>query len=196
MKINNLIDDLQIELTKGGKISKRAARKYIISLLVDSNNDLSNLMQLLEETKFSKKCSICNKIDFVNPCSYCTVNSKNKTVSVFNSYSDLLEIGTKTLDGMESNFVIGDGNKSKKQEVDNLQFKMLENFVDRQGANEIILMFDKNIKSEIISEYIRSYFSSTKLKVSSLAVGISLGSSVEFLDQQTMNVALKNREDN
>ena len=197
MKVKNVLDELRDELSKNGNISKRSASKFIIDIMTNSSYDIETLTELIKMSSMVKKCKLCNKLDYTDICSLCKKNKDEgfETVSVFNSYLDIIELGDKTPDGMRSCFLIGDGNKNKKQSIDSLQLKELESFVSDNGAKEVILFFDKNVKNDIVAKYIRSFFANKNIKVSSLAVGISLGNSVEFLDSFTISQALKNRGD-
>lgn len=194
MKINNFIDDLVGLLVASGKISKRAARKFAIDLMISEkleNEEIANNIKLADTVV---ACPNCNKLDFVSPCNECLHNEKTETVSVFTSHIDALEVGRFSPDGMASVYVLGTGDKNKKLDISNIDFEKLNAFVKKQEAKEVVLMFDKTTKNEVVGDYIKSYFSNSKIKVSTLAVGVSLGTSIEYLDGQTIQLALKNRE--
>ena len=193
MKINNFFLDFEEFLSKKTFVSKRQANKFLLALINNPEN-VRHLIDLLTNIKSISKCKKCNKLTFkAQICEFCTESSSFKTISVFNSYEDLLKIAHNSYDGMQSNFLIGNGNKNKLVNINDINFVQLHDFVLEHQAQEIILMFDKNLKSEILADYIKSFFADTKIKVSTLGIGISLGGSIEFLDESTLDQALKNR---
>lgn len=194
MKVNNFINDFVEQLIASGKISRRAARKFVIDLMISEKLDNDEIAENVKLANTVASCSICNKLDFTSPCQNCILNHKTDTISIFTSHIDAIEVGGFSPDGIESVYVLGTGEKNKRLDVSNIDFDKLNAFVKKQEAKELILMFDKTTKNEVIGDYIKSYFSNSKIKVSTLAVGISLGTSIEYLDGQTIQLALKNRE--
>jgi len=194
--INKIIDDFSDAINKKStSLSKKQIKKLVVKLLNENNNkNIDFLIETLQDIKKINKCNKCNKFSKNKICDFCSYNDKYQTISLFNNYIDLYELGNYTQDGIGSCFMFGDGNKGKLPNLNSLDFEQLKNFIKEKHAKEIILMLDKNVKSEVLSDYIKSFFSNTNIKISNLAVGLSLGSSIEYIDEHTLKTALKNRK--
>jgi recombination protein RecR len=61
------------------------------------------------------------------------------------------------------------------------------------GVDEVILALNPSVEGEITMQYIAKMFENLPVKVTRLASGVPIGSSLEFSDEATLCRALENR---
>jgi len=71
----------------------------------------------------------------------------------------------------------------------------LEARVRRQGVTEVILATNMSVEGEATANYVADLLTPTGVRVTRIAAGIPMGSTLEFLDGMTIGNALRERRD-
>jgi len=77
---------------------------------------------------------------------------------------------------------------------ENLNLPHLKNRVETLGVQEIILALDSTLEGDATSLFLKEQLQNERLKVSRLALGMPLGSSLDFVDEGTLSQALAGRQ--
>ena len=62
-----------------------------------------------------------------------------------------------------------------------------------QGVDEVIIALNPNVESDITAQYLANLIKPLNIKVTKLASGIPLGTSIEYSDNATISRALEGR---
>lgn len=187
-------DELVDSLTEIPGISKKQARKIInYFLTLDRTHLDQNIKNFINKLEKIKKCSICNFWTIEDKCKIClSKNRENKLMIVENSSQIEKFEEWKIFNGKY--YVVPVLFSKKFEQVKNFDFSFLNNYVN--SFDEIIIGISPTPEGIITSNFI--YDSIKKVypnkQISKLAVGIPLGTSLDYMDQLTMSYAIKNRK--
>jgi recombination protein RecR len=149
---------------------------------------LTNLKQNLE------KCSECwSWKEKARDCSFCTSVKRDKqTICVVETWRDLIAL-EKTGGYLGLYHVLG-GALCPLDGIgpENLTIKQLIERVDR-GCTELILAFNQTPEGEATASYIATKLKGRSIRISCLARGLPVGSSLEAMDRLTVYKALSER---
>ena len=188
-------------------IGPRQAKRFVYFLLNRNRAYLDELSRLLQEIK--------NEIQTCDGCKrFFSGRVNNKLCSIcadLNRESDKLMIIEKDvdLDNIERSgaysgnyFVIGgllkilESEPEKKIRLEDLSSR-IRNGLNSKNPTEIVLAFSLNAEGEHTTEFVENYikdkFADQNLTFTHLGRGVSTGSEVEYLDQDTIKNAIKNR---
>lgn len=201
------IDKLSEKFRDFPGIGPRQAKRFVYFLLSRNRAYIDDLSRLLLEIKNEVHvCESCKR--FFNG----RVSSKTCLIcSDQNRESEKLMIVEKDvdLDNIERSgaylgnyFVLGgllkilESEPEKKVRLAEL-IERIERGLNNKTPSEIILAFSLNAEGEHTTEFVESYIRSKlgdkAISYSHLGRGVSTGSEVEYLDQDTIKNAIKNR---
>ena len=141
-------------------------------------------------------CSICNNIADAEVCNYCTDTSRDHTViCVVEEPHNILPI--ETTRQFEGLYHVLHGSISPLRGVgpEQLRIKNLLTRLEPGGVNEIILATNPTVEGEATAVYLARLLKPLGLKVTRIAMGIPVGSDLEFADEVTMLKSLENRRE-
>jgi recombination protein RecR len=198
MKYPKALCSLISNLQKFPGVGKKTAERYAFDLLSWSLQDVSAFAQNLTLLKNKlTNCNTCNAlldIEESKSCKYCDLSKRQSNcLCILSSQKDLFAIETThmhlglyhILDGLLSplnNF------SPKNLAVDKIKKRILD-----LKITEVILALDSTIEGDATSLFLRKELSLPGLKISKLALGIPIGSSLDFIDEGTLSKALSER---
>ena len=198
----------------GVKTATRLAYHLILDFPETEKQQLGNLIANL--SKNYKVCSFCNVISNTNPCPVCADTSRDNTrilllassldvykvekTCVYNGLYYVLTETSKTnsyansLDKDESDIFI------KKDRLKHLLKRIcfLTDKLKNGEVLEIIFGLPVDVNSQGILHTIKEEVSkkcTKKVKITRLAVGLSIGADIEFVDAHTLGLAIKERQE-
>src|SRR5262244_2909726 len=140
-------------------------------------------------------CSICNNITDVDPCAYCSSDARDPhVICVVEEPQNVAAIEkTREFKGM---YHVLMGALSPLQGVgpDDLKIKSLLTRVSG-GATEVILATNPNVDGEATAIYLARLLKPLGVKVTRIAMGVPVGSDLEYADEITMHKALEGRRE-
>jgi len=140
-------------------------------------------------------CSVCNNITDVDPCTYCSSTSRDHhLICVVEEPQNVAGIEkTREFKGV---YHVLMGALSPLQGIgpDDLKIKSLLARVDG-GATEIILATNPNVEGEATAIYLARLLKPLGVKVTRIAMGVPVGSDLEYADEFTMHKALEGRRE-
>jgi len=189
--IQNLIEYFQ----KLPSVGPKTAERYVFYLLKKSPETLQGFAQSLAQLKLgTKMCQSCLAISDANPCPICQDDKRNKAILciVANTQEMLSLEATGKYPGKY--FVLG-GLVDSLENIgpEQLNVKALIKKIQAEDIKEIILALSPTVEGETTVLYLSKLLKPENIKITRLARGLPLGSSLEYTDEITLIESLKNR---
>jgi len=187
-----LIEELQHLPGIGPKGAQRLAFHILKTPREQTDALVSALRDVKERVTY---CSICNNITEVDPCAYCSSDARDpKVICVVEEPQNVASVEkTREFKGV---YHVLMGALSPLQGVgpDDLKIKSLLARVD-QGVAEVILATNPNVEGEATAIYLARLLKPLGVKVTRIAMGVPVGSDLEYADEVTMHKALEGRRE-
>src|SRR6202022_4028891 len=187
--VSRLIDELKRLPGIGQKTAQRLA---FFLLRVDRQQALALADAIREAKEKIRECSVCNNITDTDPCFYCTSPTRNRrTICVVEEPPNVISIEkTRQFNGV---YHILGGALSPLQGVgpDQLKIKGLIERLKDGATEEIIVATNPTAEGEATAVYLSKLIKPLGVRVTRIAMGIPVGSDLEYADEVTMLKALE-----
>ncbi len=187
----NLIDFFE----RFPSIGPKSAQRMALHLLKMPNLEVQKFANLMIEAKEKiHYCSICYNMSQNDPCEICqNLNRDNKTICVVSETKDLLAIEkTNEYNGV---YHVLQGVISPLEGIgaNDIRIRELLNRISGNDVEEIILALNPTVEGEATSLYICKLLKPFDIKISRIAMGLPIGSDLEYADEITLSKALECR---
>ncbi|MGA6988041.1 MAG: recombination mediator RecR [Terriglobales bacterium] len=201
--MSRLID----ELKKLPGVGSKSAQRLAFHILRSSADDAEALASAVRDVKAKLRlCSICNNITDVDPCVYCSSPTRNqKLVCVVEEPTNIAAVEkTRHFNGV---YHVLHGSISPLHGVgpEQLRIANLITRVSRGEIEEVILATNPTVEGEATATYLAQQLKrqgqgqgqnqSQGLRVTRIAMGIPVGSDIEYTDEVTMLKAMEGRRE-
>ena len=191
--MSRLID----ELKKLPGVGAKSAQRLAFHILRSSDEDAEALAAAVRDVKASLRlCSVCNNITDVDPCVYCTSPTRNqRLVCVVEEPTNIAAIEkTKHFNGV---FHVLHGAVSPLHGIgpEQLRIANLISRVEAGNVDEVILATNPTVEGEATAVYLSQQLKRAGVKVTRIAMGIPVGSDIEYTDEITMLKAMEGRRE-
>lgn len=185
-KFINLVEAIKLLPGIGNKNAERLA--YNILENEYTQRDLKEAIDIIKDVN---KCDSCGVICDNNICQICSHGSREKKLCIVSSSKELFQIEETGLYFGYYHVVGGEINIQHGVLPEDLNITSINDRIKELGINEVILALNFTIQGEITAKYISGIIND--VKVTSLAKGIPLGGTVEYLDEYTLKEAFNKR---
>src|ERR1700675_4898305 len=191
--VTRLID----ELKRLPGIGQKTAQRLAFFLVRGDREKAFGLSDAIRDAKEKvRECSICNNITDSDPCLYCVSATRNrKIICVVEEATNIMAVEkTRQFSGMYH--VLG-GSLSPLQGIgpDQLKIKSLIERLKGGGVEEIIIATSPTAEGEATAVYLSKLIKPLGSRVTRIAMGIPVGSDLEYADEVTMMKAMEGRRD-
>jgi recombination protein RecR len=191
--ITRLIDELKHLPGIGQKTAQRLAF-YLLRADRDQAFALSDAIRDAKEK--IRECSVCNNITDEDPCLFCRSSTRDKrTICVVEDATNIQAVEkTRQFNGLYH--VLG-GALSPLQGIgpDQLKIKSLIERLKAGTTEELIVATSPTAEGEATAVYLSKLIKPLGVRVSRIAMGIPVGSDLEYADEVTMLKAMEGRRD-
>lgn len=191
--ITRLID----ELRRLPGIGQKTAQRLAFYLLRADREQALALSDAIREAKERiRECSICNNITDNDPCLFCASATRNKSLICVVEEATNIQAVEKTRQFNGLYHVLG-GALSPLQGVgpEQLKIKSLIERLKGGAVEEIIVATNPTAEGEATSVYLSKLIRPLGVRVTRIAMGIPVGSDLEYADEVTMMKAMEGRRD-
>jgi len=187
-----LIDELQ----RLPGIGPKGAQRLAFHILKTPREHTDRLVDAVRDVKEQVTyCSICNNITDIDPCVFCSNPGRDRhLICVVEEPQNVSGIEkTREFKGV---YHVLMGAISPLQGIgpDDLKIKSLLSRVS-DGVTEIILATNPNVEGEATAIYLARLLKPLGVKVTRIAMGVPVGSDLEYADEITMHKALEGRRE-
>lgn len=188
----NSLKQLIDQFSKLPGIGKKTAERLSLYILNSNKEQVSDFSKSLSHLKDTiKSCNVCNCLIEGNSCHICNDLYRNdELLCIVKDPTDIFLIEKSAFKGKYH--VLGglisplDGITSDNLNFDSF-FKRLE------SVKEVILAIDPSQEGDMTILYLTDKLKKKNIKISRLARGIPVGSSLEFIDEVTLTHSLNDR---
>lgn len=180
-------------------IGARSAQRLAYHLLKTPRDEVDALCAALLSVKERVTyCSVCNNITDVDPCRYCTAPDRTpKLICVVEQPENVAAI--EKTHGFKGRYHVLMGAIAPLQGVgpDDLRIKGLlaRLGADGAGVEEVILATNPTVEGEATALYLAKILKPLGVRVTRIAMGVPVGSDLDYTDEFTMSKALEGRRE-
>lgn len=198
MENKHIINKTINTLSRLPGIGERSAQRIVFYLMQKKESLLSPLINhldiLLQEIK---TCDLCNNIDISNPCNICSnFNRTHNQICIVEDIASLWALEkSKAYNGVY--FILeGTLKFNNSNELEQKKIPKLLNLVTTNNITEIILATSLTVEGQTTALYIKEEIKNlnNNILVSTLAQGVPVGGEIDYLDELTLETAIKLRK--
>ena len=185
------------QLQKLPGIGAKGAQRLAFHLLRNPREDAERLCDAIRDVKEQVTyCSICNNITATDPCSLCTGGSRDaRLICVVEEPQNVFVIEkTREYRGVY-HVLMGVLSPLHGVGPDDLKVKGLLDRVGAGGVEEVILATSPTVEGEATALYLARLLKPLGVRVTRIAMGVPVGSDLEYADEVTMTRAMEGRRD-
>lgn len=196
--VARLIDEFKRLPGIGGKSAQRLAFYILRRPQSEVDNFIEALREVKEKIVF---CSVCNNLTDVDPCLYCANPKRDRSIIcvVEEPYNLLAVEKTRSFKGL---YHVLHGSLSPIRGIGpdelmiaNLLPRLLPANNDGVEVAEVILATNPTTEGEATANYIARLLKPLGVRATRIAMGMPVGSDLEYVDEVTMDKALSNRHE-
>jgi recombination protein RecR len=178
-------------------IGQKSAQRLAFHVLRNSREDAERLASSLIDVKDKLGiCAQCNNISDAELCPFCRDPQRNRNqICVVEEPHNILPIETtRTFDGL---YHVLHGAISPLRGIgpEQLRIKNLIRRIEQNEVKEIIVATNPTVEGEATAAYLLRLLRPLGLSITRIAMGIPVGSDLEFADEVTLSKALENRRE-
>jgi len=183
------------ELRKIPGIGAKSAQRIAFHMLALPAEDADNLAEAITEAR--RKifyCSRCNNITHVDPCEICQDESRtDAALCIVEEPYNISSIERTGAYHGRYYVLLGSLAPLKGKGPDELGLDKLLKRIKAERFQEIILATNPTVEGEATAVYLAKILKDFAPKLTRLAMGLPVGSEIDFADQVTMKKALEGR---
>ena len=191
------VSRLIAELKELPGIGVKSAQRIAFHILRAGEEDAHHLARAIVDVKEKiVTCSVCNNVTDDDPCIYCSSPERNSRVMcVVEEPPNVVAI--ERTHEFKGRYHVLMGSLSPLSGIGPEQLK-IQGLLTRLGegeVEEVILATNPNVEGEATAIYLSKLIKPLGVKVTRIAMGIPVGSELDYADEVTMGRALEGRRE-
>jgi len=185
------------QLQKLPGIGAKGAQRLAFFVLKNPRDDAERLCEAIRDVKEQVTyCSVCNNITATDPCIFCTSESRDPRIVCVVEEPQNVMVVEKTRE-FRGRYHVLMGVLSPLHGIgpDDLKIKGLLDRVGAGGIEEVIIATSPTVEGEATALYLARLLKPLGVRVTRIAMGIPVGSDLEYADEVTMTRAMEGRRD-
>ena len=191
------VSRLIAELKRLPGIGLKSAQRIAFHLLRGNPQESQALAEAIRDVKDKiTTCRICNNVTDVDPCDFCTRPDRTSAqLCVVEEPANVVAI--EKAHEFKGRYHVLMGALSPLQGVGPEQLKItgLLERLRSGGIEEVILATNPNVEGEATAIYVAKLIKPLGVRVTRIAMGIPVGSELDYADEVTIMKALEGRRD-
>jgi recombination protein RecR len=178
-------------------IGAKGAQRLAFHVLKNPREDADRLCDAIRDVKERVTyCSVCNNITDSDPCVFCVGPTRDTRVICVVEEPQNVTVVEKT-QGFKGLYHVLMGALSPLHGVgpDDLKIKGLLSRVADGSVEEVILATNPTVEGEATALYLARLLKPLGVRVTRIAMGIPVGSDLEYADEVTMTRAMEGRRE-
>ena len=178
-------------------IGAKSAQRLAFHILKTPREEIDRLSAAMQEVKDRVTyCSVCSNITDADPCFYCADGGRDKRVICVVEEPENVTAVEKSRD-FKGMYHVLMGALSPLHGVgpDDLKVKDLLTRVGAGTVEEVILATNPNVEGEATAIYLAKLLKPLGVRVTRIAMGVPVGSDLEYADEVTMGKAMEGRRE-
>ena len=191
--LQNLVD--QFKRLPG--IGAKSAQRLAFHVLKTPREEAERLCDAIRDVKDKVTyCSVCNNITDADPCTFCADSARDHRIICVVEEPQNVQVIEKS-GGYRGVYHVLLGALSPLQGIgpDDLKIKGLLARLNADGGEEIILATNPTVEGEATAIYLARLLKPLGVRVTRIAMGIPVGSDLEYTDELTMGRAMEGRRE-
>jgi recombination protein RecR len=194
--------DLIAALQRLPGIGAKSAQRLAYHLLKTPREDVDALAAAMVSVKERVTyCSICSNITDVDPCAYCTAADRDgRLICVVEQPENVAAV--ERTRGFKGRYHVLTGAIAPLQGVgpDDLKIKSLLTRIAGEATNgskveEVILATNPTVEGEATALYLARLLKPLGVRVTRIAMGVPVGSDLDYADEFTISKAMEGRRE-
>jgi recombination protein RecR len=189
--------DLVAALQRLPGIGAKSAQRLAFHLLKSTREDVDALCAAMLSVKNRVTyCSICSNITEADPCFYCTDATRDPHIICVVEQPENVWAVERTR-GFRGVYHVLMGAIAPLQGVgpEELKIKGLLHRVGEGSVQEVILATNPTVEGEATALYLAKLLKPLGIRVSRIAMGVPVGSDLDYTDEFTMSKAMDGRRE-
>jgi recombination protein RecR len=189
--------DLVAALQRLPGIGARSARRLAYHLLKTPREEIDTLAAAMLSIKERVTyCSICSNITDVDPCTYCTAGDRDGRLLCVVEQPENVAAVEKTR-GFRGRYHVLMGAIAPLEGIgpDDLKITGLLARVAAGGVEEVVLATNPTVEGEATALYLAKLLKPLGPRVTRIAMGVPVGSDLDYADEFTMSKAMEGRRE-
>jgi recombination protein RecR len=182
-------------LSKLPGLGPRSARRAVLALIRRRETLLEPLAKALAEAAETVRvCSTCGNVDSRDPCTICA--DPRRDVSLLCVVEDVADLwALERTHAYKGRYHVLGGTLSALDGVtpEDLKIPALVARAAEAGVKEVVLATSLTVDGQTTAHYITDRLEAADVTVSELAHGVPVGGELDYLDDGTLQAALKQR---
>ena len=197
MAYPKLIEKLIERLVKLPGVGRRSAERMVFWLLNQPKETANELAESILELKSNLMfCQICNNLSDTEKCLICRDASRDQgTICVVEEPKGLLAMERSGSYSGCYHVLLGTISPADGRGPEDLKIMQLIDRVKDHKITEVVIATDPDNEGEMTALYLVKQLKPLGVKVSRIGLGIPVGSSVEYADISTLNMAIISRRE-
>jgi recombination protein RecR len=189
------LHDLIEELRRIPGIGAKTAQRIAFYFLGLPTEDVDRLAEVIKDAKQKIfYCSRCNNITHVEPCLICSdAHRSDDALCIVEEPFNISSIEKTGAFHGRYHVLLGALSPLRGRGPDELRLEKLIKRIRESAFKEIIVATNPNVEGEATALYLLKVLKDLGIRITRLAMGLPVGSDLDFADQVTIKKALEGR---